>query len=231
MNNNTQSHEICPVCNQRIIESPNGVCLVCYNKAKRDYIHDYQWHKNWYFKMHEITETSEIQEYNIHSWMTHEQNNWNEVIQNGLSAIQVFIDILDDMEDDKNHTWHKRRIRFMQDMVERLDSGCFAPATKQQIAEYAQYAVDFWDGKISNKEAKEKTIKMEELLQKRIEDIKWNAKDFLLWMMHREDFFDWMWDQWFECLHDCISAPCNDKLWIELFHKHFPKEIEAWADK
>ena len=58
----------------------------------------------------------------------------------------------------------------------------------------------------------------------------WEPKDFLLWMMMLEDDFDWMWDQWFECIHACIPDKCNDELWIRMFHKHFPNEIKAWVD-
>lgn len=72
---------------------------------------------------------------------------------------------------------------------------------------------------------------MRKVLQKDIMKLSdWEPKDFLLWMMMLEDDFDWIWDQWFECIHTCIPDKCNDELWMRMFHKHFPNEIKAWVD-
>ena len=139
--------------------------------------------------------------------------------------------ILDEIEDDDQHQWHQRRICFMQDMVEHLDKQYFPNATIQQINDFAHSAVDFWKGKITSQEATEQLQSMRKVLQKDIMKLSdWEPKDFLLWMMMPEDDFDWMWDQWFECIHACIPDKCNDELWIRMFHKHFPNEIKAWVD-
>ena len=140
--------------------------------------------------------------------------------------------ILDYIEDDKDHQWHKHRIRFMQDMVKELDMKYFAPATRQQIDDFAQSAADFWDGKITTQEARERLLFMRKIVQKDImKSSDWEPKDFLLWMMETEEVFDWMWSQWFECIHACIPDKCNDELWIKMFHKHFHSEIKVWVDK
>ena len=165
-----------------------------------------------------------------HSYIEKE---WNEIKINGLDAIKVFTEyILDEIEDDEKHLWHKRRICFMQDMVRELDMKYFAPATRKQIGDFAQAAINFWDGKITIQDAKAKLRSMEKIVQKDIlESYGWEPKDFLLWMMETEEVFDWMWSQWFECIHACIPDKCNDELWIKMFHKHFHNEIKAWIDK
>ena len=44
----------------------------------------------------------------------------------------------------------------MKDMVEQLGLRYFAPATPQQIFDFTQSAIDFWNDKISHREAKDK---------------------------------------------------------------------------
>lgn len=192
--------KICPICSKHPIALPNGVCSVCYNKVKTQA-----------------------------DWNTTE---WGKIENHGLDAIIVLAKyILDEIEDDDQHQWHLRRICFMQDMVEYLDKRYFPNATIQQINDFAHSAVDFWKGKITSQEATEQLQSMRKVLQKDIMKLSdWEPKDFLLWMMMLEDDFDWMWDQWFECIHACIPDKCNDELWIRMFHKHFPNEIKAWVD-
>lgn len=192
--------KICPICRKHPIALPNGVCSVCYNKVKTQA-----------------------------DWNTTE---WGKIESHGLDAIIVLAKyILDEIEDDDQHQWHLRRICFMQDMVEHLDKRYFPNATIQQINDFAHSAVDFWKGKITSQEATERLQSMRKVLQKDIMKLSdWEPKDFLLWMMMLEDDFDWMWDQWFECIHACIPDKCNDELWIRMFHKHFPNEIKAWVD-
>ena len=48
-------------------------------------------------------------------------------------------------------------------------------------------------------------------------------------IQEREDFV-WIWDQWFECLHNCIPERCNDNIWISLLAQHFSEEINAWVN-
>ena len=215
------AYKICPVCGQHPICLPHEVCSVCYHKIKNTSGLDEVLKE----KERCTNDGIELHHYQI--------DDWHEIEINGLGATQVIGEyILDDIEDDEDHHWHKRRIRFMQDMVRELDMGYFAPTTRQQIDEFAQDSVDFWDGKFSKDVAREKVRSMSYLLQKRIEDIgKWEPKDFLLWMMQTEDLFDWMWYQWFECIYDCIPDKCNDELWIKMFHKHFHNEIKAWVNK
>lgn len=160
-------------------------------------------------------------------------DDWHKIDVNGLGAVQLIGEyILDTIEDDAKHLWHKRRICFMQDMVRELDMKYFAPVSREQIDDFAQAAINFWDGKMNIQDAKAKLRSMEKIIQKdTLKYSGWESKDFLLWMMMPEENFDWMWDQWFECIHACIPDKCNDELWIKMFHKHFHDEIKAWIDK
>lgn len=214
-------YKICPVCKHHPIALPNEVCSVCYNKVKMASRLDEEM---------EEKERLASQGIEYHSYIEKE---WNEIKINGLDAIKVFTEyILDEIEDDEKHLWHKRRICFMQNMVRELDMKYFAPATRQQIGDFAQAAINFWDGKITIQDAKAKLRSMEKIVRKDIlESYGWEPKDFLLWMMETEEVFDWMWSQWFECIHACIPDKCNDELWIKMFHKHFHNEIKAWIDK
>lgn len=213
--------KICPICKHHPIALPNSVCTVCYHKVRIASSVDEEMVKK---------ERLALQGIKYHSYL---EDEWDRIKIDGLDAIKVFTEyILDDIEDDETHQWHKRRIRFMQDMVERLDKKYFPNATSQQIKDFAQAAVDFWDGKITTQEARERLLSMRKIVQKDImKSSDWEPKDFLLWMMETEEVFDWMWSQWFECIHACLPDKCNDELWIKMFHKHFHNEIKAWIDK
>ncbi|MDU1893050.1 MAG: hypothetical protein E6767_20430 [Dysgonomonas sp.] len=219
-------NQICLVCYANMIEAPNGVCMVCYEKLKKEYFHSREYWEEYVNAYQTRQLKPEIFEKNVTNYINFEDEDWNEVSKDGLSAVQVFIDILDSV--DINVIWHKRRVHFMKDMVERLDKGYFTPANQQQVADFVQSSIDFWNGKISKKEAKDIYDKMRGILQKK--DItEWDSKSFLLWMIEEKEQFDWMWEQWFGCLRECIPNPYNDSLWIELFQKHFPDEIQAWV--
>lgn len=214
-------NNICPVCGKYPIYPPHEVCLDCYQKTKNNSGLD---------EALKETEERAKEGVTLHHYLI---DNWHNIDMNGLGAVQLIGEyILDNIEDDEKHLWHKRRIRFMQDMVQELDMKYFVPATKQQINDFAQSAVDFWDGKITIQEARERLLSMRKIVQKDImKSSDWESKDFLLWMMETEDVFDWMWSQWFECIHACIPDKCNDELWIRMFHKHFHHEIEAWVNE
>jgi len=213
-------NKICPVCGQHPIYPPHEVCSVCYHKAKNNSGLD---------EALKETERRAREGIKLHHYLI---DDWHKIEVNGLGAIQLVGEyILDEIEDDEKHQWHKRRVRFMQDMVRELDMKYFAPATRQQIDDFAQAAVDFWNGKITMQQAKELRQSMRKIIEKDImRSSDWETKDFLLWMMDTEEVFDWMWDQWFECIHVCIPDKCNDELWIRMFHKHFHNEINAWVD-
>jgi hypothetical protein len=57
-----------------------------------------------------------------------------------------------------------------------------------------------------------------------------DAKSLLLWMAHKEDMFDRMWYQWFDCVYSCIPKELEDTVWTGLFRKHFSEVIRAWSD-
>lgn len=213
-------NELCPICNRNPILSPHEVCSECYEKAKD---------KSGFNEAIKEVERKKEEGVTYHHYLIDE---WNEIDTNGLEAVKLIGEfILDGIEDDNKHNWHLRRIRFMQDMVKALDATYFSPATRQQIDDFAQKAVDFWDGKIDEIQANDLLQTMRGIVCKNImRNYDWEPKDFLLWMMHTEDYFDWMWYQWFECIRCCIPDKRNDELWIMMFHKHFHNEIQSWVD-
>ena len=214
-------NNICPVCGKYPIYPPHEVCLDCYQKTKNNSGLD---------EALKETEERAKEGVTLHHYLI---DDWHKIDVNGLGAVQLIGEyILDTIEDDAKHLWHKRRICFMQDMVRELDIKYFAPASREQIDDFAQAAINFWDGKMTIQDAKAKLRSMEKIIQKdTLKYSGWEPKDFLLWMMMPEEVFDWMWDQWFECIHACIPDNCNDELWIKMFHKHFHDEIKAWIDK
>ena len=214
-------NNIFPVCGQHHIYPPHEVCLACYQKTKQS---------SGFYEALKEREKLASEGRVLHHYLI---DDWHKIDINGLGAVQLIGEyILDTIEDDVKHLWHKRRICFMQDMVRELDMKYFAPASREQIDDFAQAAINFWDGKMTIQDAKAKLRSMEKIIQKDIMNSSdWEPKDFLLWMMETEEVFDWMWDQWFECIHACIPDKCNDELWIKMFHKHFHDEIKAWIDK
>ncbi len=211
-------NHICPVCKQNPILPPHEVCSVCYEKAKNK------------SGLNDVLKEVERKDKEGITYDHYLIDDWEEIDAKGLQAVKLIGEfILDSIEDDDQHQWHLRRIRFMQDMIECLDVSYFAPATRQQIYEFAQNAVDFWSGKFDEIKAKDLLKKMRGIIHKDImKNSDWEPKDFLLWMMYTEDNFDWMWYQWFECIRCCIPDKCNDDLWIKMFHKHFHNEIQSW---
>lgn len=214
-------NKICPVCGKNPIYPPHEVCLDCYQRTKNNSGLDEALKER-----EKLASEGRV----LHHYLI---DDWHNIDMNGLGAIQLIGEyILDEIEDDEKHLWHKQRIRFMQDMVKELDMKYFAPATRQQIDDFAQSSVDFWDGKTTIQEARERHLSMCKIVQKDImKSSDWEPKDFLLWMMETKEVFDWMWHQWFECIHACIPDKCNDELWIKMYHKHFHNEIKAWIDK
>lgn len=96
-------------------------------------------------------------------------DDWHKIDVNGLGAVQLIGEyILDTIEDDAKHLWHKRRICFMQDMVRELDMKYFAPVSREQIDDFAQAAINFWDGKMNIQDAKAKLRSMEKLFKRYI---------------------------------------------------------------
>ena len=148
-------NKICPVCEQHPICLPHEVCAVCYEKAKNIFAESEEC-------LNQIIKRRDGLECDLSL-----TKDWIKENSNGLGAIKVIAEsILDYIEDDKDHQWHKHRIRFMQDMVKELDLKYFAPATRQQIDDFAQSAADFWDGKITTQEARERLLFMRKIVQK-----------------------------------------------------------------
>ena len=175
-------NNICPVCGQHHIYLPHEVCLVCYQKTKQS--------SGFYEALKEREKLANEGKV-LHHYLI---DDWYNIDTNGLGAVQLIGEyILDIIEDDVKHLWHKRRICFMQDMIRELDMKYFAPASKEQIDDFAQAAINFWDGKMTIQDAKAKLRSMEKIIQKdTLKYSDWEPKDFLLWMMETEEVFVWM---------------------------------------
>ena len=112
----------CPVCGQHHIYPPHEVCLACYQKTKQS---------SGFYEALKEREKLASERRVLHHYLI---DDWHKIDINGLGAVQLIGEyILDTIEDDVKHLWHKRRICFMQDMVRELDVKYFAPASREQI--------------------------------------------------------------------------------------------------
>lgn len=107
-------NKICPVCEKYPIYPPHEVCLDCYQKTKNNSGLD-----------EALKETEECAKEGV-TLCHYLIDDWHKIDVNGLGAVQLIGEyILDTIEDDAKHLWHKRRICFMQDMVRELDMKYF----------------------------------------------------------------------------------------------------------
>lgn len=226
---------LCPVCLLREKMPPNGVCAVCFERIQRIYLHDRTYWTAKDTRSLEIFHKGQkdkidpaVLERNISYHLKDEAERWARITQNGLSAVFVMIEILDDM-DTVDLSWHRRRVAFMRELVSLMDGGCFKPATRLQVDAFADAAVAFWEGRLSKVEAEKVFNEMKNLLgKKHLSD--WDSHSLLLWMILEQENFDWMWYQWFESLYDAIPDVLSDEIWQTLLRKHFSQEIQAWAE-
>ncbi|MHC6202474.1 hypothetical protein ACYULU_04680 [Breznakiellaceae bacterium SP9] len=216
---------ICPVCEAGTIASPHHVCRSCYEQMKSYHVHSRALIEE---QQPQLQAPPEIVEKNIAFEMSWEADEWAKLTKNGLSAVAVLIEIVDDMEPDI--PFHRRRIAFMRDLIDRLNPKIFLPAGKEQMDRFMQSAIDFWNGNISeDKRQRIYTDFTAFMPDKKPSD--WTAKSIVYWMMELEDRFDWMWEQWMESVHDAVGDELPDEVWIMLFKKHFAQEIAAWPRK
>jgi len=223
---------VCLVCNTKLIAPPHKVCLSCYNKAKNIYISP----KEYFEKGQEKQRIQwlndgkvlvpEVIERNITFLMKSEKERWDRIVGDGLSAVFVMIEAIDDME--PTTSFHCRRIAFMCDLIKCLDAKLFAPATKEQVESFMESTTDFWNGKISEDERLHVQKEFEKVMPDATPN-DWNAKSIVHWMIHLQNYFDWMWYQWFESVYDSIPDELPDDVWINLFKKHFADVITQWV--
>jgi hypothetical protein len=141
----------------------------------------------------------------------------------------VIIEILDNVDENLvTDAWHRRRIAFVYDLIDKLDKSLFLPASQEQVRSFMDTAMGYWDKTVSDTERETAADEMQALLEKKsLSD--WDAKGLLLWMAHTEEMFDWMWYQWFDCVRSCVPDALDDSIWIELSRKHFSDIIQAWV--
>jgi len=222
----------CPVCNANPTYPPHEVCETCYNKVKSYYVNPREYferiqeahRQNWLEKGKTLA--PEIIEHNINFGMKSEAERWERIVGDGLSAVIVMIEAIDDQKPTPE--FHRRRIVFMYDLINRLDPALFAPASKEEVESFMKSAIAFWNGEITEDERKRIYKSFCELMPQD-DPYGRNAKSMVHWMICLEEYFNWMWYQWFESVYDAIFDKLPDEVWIELFKKHFADSIEEWA--
>jgi hypothetical protein len=177
-----------------------------------------------------IRETPDEREKSIEAHVRFDAEEWNKHTENGLSAVFTMIEILDAVDEERvTDAWHRRRIAFVYNLIDRLDRRLFLPVSEDRVRSFMDTTMGYWDKTVSDAERETAEAEMRVLLKK--ENLSsWDAKSLLLWMAHKEDMFDWMWYQWFDCVFSCIPKELDDSIWTELFRKHFSEIIRAWAD-
>ncbi|MDR2529298.1 MAG: hypothetical protein LBD04_09845 [Synergistaceae bacterium] len=234
MPDETLEKQTCPVCRVEPLDLPHGVCRSCLERFKRDEAHeDRAYWEIWemrYYKRDDIQRTPEQLKKTIDTHIKYEMEHWKSLTENGLSAVRVMIEILDAVDGKRmTNAWHRRRVVFISELITLLDEELFAPVTKEQVRRYMETAIGYWNGTLSDKERQAAFDGMKRALL-REKHSTWDAKALLLWMTLKEEFFDWMWYQWFDCVWSCLKKKeLDDKTWLGLFQKHFADVIRDWV--
>jgi hypothetical protein len=222
--------KFCPICNERPVVEPNGVCEVCYSAYKNERVHTLEWIERDLKKRLPENDSATLGENlirNIELGLKDEKEAWERLTKNGLSALMIAVDAIDSDDDLPTKTGHKRRIAFMRDFITCLPDSCFLPATRLQLNDLMETACDYWDGKVTEEKRKYTCTEFRILLGNP-DPTKWEVKSLPLWMIETEEDFDWMWYQWFECVWDAIPQEF-ETVYFELLQSHFQKEIAIWA--
>lgn len=199
-----KSEAICPICKQRSIVPPHGVCDVCRESAKqRFYINGYG------------------------------MDEWEKDTVNGLSAAYLATIIVDESpgHDSFDFAWLRREAFFLCDLIRVLPSSLFQPVSHEQMENYLNKAADYWNGSYDDVRRKAIRNDFESLLDKQTAPSTWDVKSLPLWVTEIPDteLFDWMLMQFMDCIYNCVSkGQLSDNQWMTLFQMHFSKEIESW---
>jgi len=223
---------LCPVCETNPVALPHKVCQTCYGKVKAYYVQPREHFEQQQEKMRlqwlakgEILPPETIAR-NIAFGLKSETERWARIVGDGLSAAFVMIEAVDGQP--PTHAFHRRRVVCLHDLINRLDPALFAPANKAQVASFMQSAIDFWEGRIADNERRRVHQAFNNIMPNE-KPSDWDAKSIVHWMIHLEDHFSWMWQQWFECVYDAIPNELPDAVWCELLMKHFADVIAEWA--
>ena len=230
-------NKFCPICNKLPISSPNGVCISCYQHLKRDEVPSYEQVvescKKRLFRSFPNA-TQETLEKNIESSMKFHKESWESMVKNGLKAVYLAVIVVDEAAHLPTwKEWHKRRIGFISDLISLLPDRLFEPASREQINQYMKHAIDYWDGKLSEEDRETIYNEFKILIDKKTNNSTWDEKSLPLWMMQKEEFFNWMWYQFMDCIYECISEEYNlgDDQWMGLFQKHFSDVLSHWVSE
>ena len=227
-------HKTCPICSREEILPPNGVCRICYEHLKEDEVPSREKMTAGVrkrFRENYPNAAQETVEKNIESAMKFHQEKWDSMTKGGLKAVQLAAIVVDDAKHLPTwKAWHRRRIAFVSDLIAFLPDALFAPATRAQLNRYTRTAVDYWDGKLSEESREQIYREFEIQIDKKTNPSTWDEKSLPLWMMQTRDFFDWMWEQFMDCVYECVPVEFDltDSDWMCLYHRHFSDVLEQW---
>lgn len=140
--------------------------------------------------------------------------------------------IIDESCDDStNFDYLRREAFFLIVLVKLLPQDVIAPASNDDLNDYLNQAKCFWNGNISEEDRKMVLSSFEEKLEKETSSSAWDEKSLILWIMEIPDpeQFDWMLDQFIDCIVSANKNRISDAQWMELFWIHFPRELKQWV--
>ena len=230
-------NKTCPICFSNPILSPNGVCSVCYDKLKKNEVHSknqiIEAEKKFLAKYYPNA-TQETFEKRVESKMKFQKEQWEGMTQDGLSAVCLAVIVVDEAEHLPTwKEWHYRRVAFIKDLINCLPDSLFVPAPREQLNTYMNKALDHWNGRLTEEEREETYNDFKMLIDKKTSPSEWDEKSLPLWMMQKRESFDWMWEQFMDCIYECVPEKyeLSDDEWMALYHKHFSDILEKWALK
>jgi len=225
------SERDCPVCRKNPVLPPNGVCRACYEHLKRNEVNSREQIES-HMKRRYPTASIEMLEKYVVSSMDCQYEQWESMTKNGLSAVSLAIIVVDEAKHLPDwKAWHRRRIAFMSDLIALLPDSLFAPVTRSHMDAYTQSALLYWEDKLPEEEREQIYQKFKLLIDKKTNNSTWDEKSLPLWMMQKQDFFDWMWQQFMDCIYECVPqhAELSDDEWMMLYHKHFSDVLHKWV--
>lgn len=214
----------CLICKCNATINSHDVCQNCLDKVKLIYIKPIEL---IFEKQNERKVADEVREKNVLKRLEWQQEEWEHFSRDGVTAKKVAIEILDGIE--SNLAWHKRRVNYVMDCINQVDKSEFLPATSTQVSDYLASASKYWKNELSKFDAIDLKNTFSDILGKTKRDNSWDIQNLLLWLMTDEEFFDWIWHQYFEYVSDSLRECLNDAQIFETMYKHFSIEIMDWS--
>ena len=228
-------NKTCPFCFRDPVLLPNNVCGSCCERLRQNEVRSREQVEAEMRRHHERhlpNATQEVFERNVARALKSDLEDWARMTPNGLQAATLATTVVDEAAHlPTTMVWHRRRMAFVKELISALPGSLFAPATRPQLNEYTQKALDYWNGKLTEDDRKKLYDDLSKIIEKKTPPGTWDEKSLPLWMLQKREFFDWMWEQFMDCVYECVPADCgfSDDDWIVLYRKHFPDVLEQWA--